>query len=564
MISRRDFLQAGLAASAIVGADGFGNWSKLAAQQTLSQDQLLQFDDFGNVTLIHVTDIHAQHVPLWFREPEVNIGVGDARGKPPHVTGADFLKLFGIDAGSPRAYALTYEDFAALAKAYGQMGGMDRIATVVKAIRAARPEALLLDGGDTWQGSYTALKTNGQDCVDVMNLLGVEAMTSHWEFTLGIDRVTEIVESLPFPFLGANIYDAEWDEPAYDAYKMFERGGSKIAVIGQAFPYLPIANPKWMFPGLSFGIREDRMKEVVQKVKEEEGADLVVCLSHNGFDVDRKMAAQVPGIDIILTGHTHDALPEPVMVGNTILIASGSNGKFVSRIDLDVGKGQLKGFRHKLIPIFSDVIAPDAEMAAQVEKNRAPFKAELDEVLGQTDSLLYRRGNFNGSWDDLICNALIEEREADIALSPGFRWGASLVPGADIRREDLFSECAMSYPAAYRSEMTGENLHAILEDVADNLFNPDPYYQQGGDMVRVGGMGYRIDVTKPQGQRITDMTVLKTGEKLDPAKTYVVAGWASVNEGTEGPAIWDLVEGWIKRKGTITLEPNNSVQVVGA
>jgi len=562
MISRRDFLQVGLAASAIVGADGFGNWSKLAAQQRLTQDQLLQFDDYGNVTLIHVTDIHAQHVPVWFREPQVNIGVGENQGQPPHVTGADFLKLFGIEAGSPRAYALTYEDFAALARTYGQMGGMDRVATVVKAIRAARPEALILDGGDTWQGSYTALKTNGQDCVDVMNLLGVEAMTSHWEFTLGIDRVTEIVEGLPFPFLGANIFDVEWDEPAYDAYKMFERGGTKVAVIGQAFPYLPIANPKWMFPNLSFGIREERMKEVVEKVRSEEGADLVVCLSHNGFDVDRKMAAQVPGIDVILTGHTHDALPEPVMVGQTLLIASGSNGKFVSRVDLDVQSGQLMGFRHKLIPIFADVIEPDAEMAAYIDGARAPFKAELEEVIGHTTSTLFRRGNFNGTWDDLICNALIEEREADIALSPGFRWGPSLIADTDITREDLYNATAMSYPAAYRSEMTGEQLKLILEDVADNLFNPDPYYQQGGDMVRVGGMGYRIDVAKPQGSRLTDMTLLATGEALDPAKTYVVAGWASVNEGTEGPAIWDLVEGWIKRKGTVSVDPNTSVDVV--
>jgi len=563
MIARRDFLQAGLAASAIVGASGFGNWAKLAAQQRLTQDQLLEFDDYGNVTLIHITDIHAQLTPVWFREPEINIGVGQVKGVPPHVTGADFLKLFGIEPGSPRAYALTMEDFVALAKGYGKMGGMDRVATVVNAIRAARPEALLLDGGDTWQGSYTALQTGGKDCVDVMNKLGVEAMTSHWEFTLGIERVTEIVENeLAFPFLGANIYDNEWDEPAYEPYSMFERGGAKIAVIGQAFPYLPIANPKWMFPKLSFGIREDRMAEVVQEVRDN-GADLVVCLSHNGFDVDRKMASRVEGIDVILTGHTHDALPEPVMVGKTVLIASGSHGKFVSRLDLDVQNGQMLGFRHKLIPVFADVIAPDPEMTALIDGHRAPFKAELDEVLGTTDSLLYRRGNFNGTWDDLICNALIEEREAEIALSPGFRWGTSLVPGAPIRREDMFTTCAMSYPNAYRSEMTGETLHLIMEDVADNLFNPDPYYQQGGDMVRVGGMGYRIDVTKPQGDRITEMTLLKTGEKIEPSKTYIVSGWASVNEGTEGPPVWELVESYIKRKGTVAVEPNTSVNVVG-
>ena len=563
MISRRDFLQATVAASALWGASGVGNWSRLAAQQVLTQDKLLEFDDYGNVTLIHITDIHAQLKPIWFREPEINLGVGAAKGQPPHVTGADFLKMFNIATGTPEAYALTYEDFVALAQTYGRMGGLDRCATVINAIRAARPDALLLDGGDTWQGSLTALRTNGQDMVNVMNALKPDAMTSHWEFTLGIDRVTEIVETLPFPFLGANIFDAEWDEPAYDPYKMFEVGGATVAVIGQAFPYLPIANPKWMFPNLSFGVREERMAEVVQEVRDA-GADLVVVLSHNGFDVDRKMAAQVEGIDVILTGHTHDALPEPVLVGKTILIASGSNGKFISRVDLDVQNGQMMGFRHKLIPIFSDVIAPDAEVTALIEAERAPFKADLEEVLGTTDSLLYRRGNFNGTWDDLICNALIEEHEADIALSPGFRWGPSLLPGENITREDLMNATAMSYPAAYKTEMTGEMLHTVLEDVADNLFNPDPYYQQGGDMVRVGGMGYRINITKPQGERITEMTMLKSGEKVDPAKSYTIAGWASVNEGTEGPAIWDLVEGWIKKKSTVTVDPNTSVQVEGA
>lgn len=562
MITRREFLQASLAASAIYGTSGFGNWSRLAAQQALTQDQLLQFDDFGNVTLIHITDIHAQMKPIWFREPEWNIGVGDAKGQPPHVVGQAYLDLFKLGAGTPEAYALTHKDFEALAKTYGKMGGMDRVATVIKSIRAARPDALLLDGGDTWHGSYTCLKTAGQDVVNIMNLLKPDAMTSHFEFTLGIDRVTEIVESLDFAFLGANIFDAEWEEPAYEPYKMFERGGVKVAVIGQAFPYLPIANPKWMFPNLSFGVREERMAEVVQEVRDA-GAELVVLLSHNGFDVDRKLAGNVPGIDVILTGHTHDALPEPVLVGQTILIASGSNGKFVSRVDLDVRDGKMMGFRHKLIPVFSDVITPDAEVSAAIDAERAPFKAELEEVLGQTESLLYRRGNFNGTWDDLILNALIEEREADIALSPGFRWGPSMLPGAQITREDLFNCTALSYPNAYRSEMTGEMLHTILEDVGDNLFNADPYYQQGGDMVRVGGLAYAIDVTKPQGSRLSDMTVLKTGEPLDPAKTYVVSGWASINENTEGPAIYDVVEAYIRRKGTITLEPNTSVKVTG-
>jgi len=561
MLSRRDFLQTSFAASAIVGLSGFGNWAKLAAQQRLTQDQLLDFETTGNVTLVHLTDCHAQLMPVWFREPSINIGVGQSAGLPPHISGKKFLDTYGLKAGTPEAYALTSEDFVALAREYGQIGGFDRISTVLKSIRADRPDALFLDGGDTWHGSMTALRTQGQDMVNVMNALKPDAMTSHWEFTYGIDRVTEIVDELPFPFLGANIFDSEWNEPAYDSHSIFERGGVKVAVIGQAFPYLPIANPGWMFPNLSFGIREQRMREVVEEVRGE-GAELVVVLSHNGFDVDRKMASQVEGIDVILAGHTHDALPEPVQVGNTLIVASGSHGKFVSRLDLDVRDGGVKGFNFRLIPIFSDVIAPDPEMTALVDAQRAPFKAEIGEVIGQTESLLYRRGNFNGTWDDLICQALLEEREADIALSPGFRWGPSLLPGDDITREDIYAATAMTYPNVYRSEMTGELIHTILEDVADNLFNPDPYYQQGGDMVRVGGMGYSIDVNKPIGSRISGLTLLKTGEAIDPGKSYVVAGWASVNEGTEGPPIYDLVEKYIARKGRVEITPNSAVKTI--
>ena len=565
MFSRRDFLQVGMATSAIYGASGFGSFSKLSAQQKLSQDDLLRFDTYGNVSLIHITDIHAQLKPIYFREPEINLGVGSALGQVPHITGANFRKMYGIDDGSPSHYALTHNDFSALASEYGRVGGLDRVATVVKSIRADRPDAILLDGGDTWHGSYTCHHTQGQDMVNVMNALNTEAMTFHWEFTLGSDRVHEIIDTLPFPALGQNIFDAEWDEPAeyFKPYTFFERGGSKIAVIGQAFPYMPIANPSWMFPEYSFGIRDENMQAMVDEVRGL-GADLVVVLSHNGFDVDKKMASIVTGIDIILSGHTHDALPEPVLIDNTIIVASGSNGKFVSRVDLDVRNGQMMGFKHKLIPIFSDVITPDPDMAALIEGERAPYVDQLSEVIGQSESLLYRRGNFNGTWDDLICQALIEEREADISMSPGVRWGPSILPGQDITREDIWNVTSMSYGKVYRTEMTGEFIHIILEDVADNLFNPDPYYQQGGDMVRIGGMGYRIDINKPQGERITELTLLKTGEKIDPSKNYVVAGWASVNEGTEGPQVWDLVENYIRRNGIVKVNPNNSVQVIGA
>lgn len=566
MISRRDFLQASMAASALVGASGFGNWGRLAAQQALTQDQLLQFDTFGNLTLIHVTDIHAQLKPIWFREPSVNLGVGGNFGQVPHLSGADFRKLYGIDDGSFSHYALTSDDFAALAQAYGQMGGLDRVATVINAIRADRPDAILLDGGDTWHGSMTCYETQGQDMVNVMNMLKPDAMTFHWEFTLGSDRVRDIVQGLPYAALGQNIFDAEWDEPSEDfkPYEFFERGGVKVAVIGQAFPYMPIANPGWMFPEYSFGIRDDHMQAMVDEVRSM-GAEVVVCLSHNGFDVDKKMAGNVSGIDVILSGHTHDALPEPVLVGETIIVASGSNGKFVSRVDLDIRDGRMMGFRHKLIPIFSDVIAPDADVAAVIDAERAPFLDRLTQVIGQTDdaTTLYRRGNFNGSWDDLICDALMSERDAQIAMSPGVRWGPSILPGSEITREDIWNVTSMTYGKAYRTEMTGEFIHTVMEDVADNLFNPDPYYQQGGDMVRMGGIGYRIDITQPIGSRISDITLLATGETLDPAATYVVAGWASVNEATEGPQIWDVVENHIAQQGTVSVAPNTSVQVVG-
>jgi len=563
MISRREFLQASVAASALYGISGFGNWSKLAAQQVLTQDDLLRFDTFGNISLIHITDIHAHTKPIWFREPEFNIGVGDVRGVPPHVVGQDFINMFNLTPGSPEAYALTYQDFTALGQTYGKMGGMDRVATIVKAIKADRPDAIVLDGGDTWHGSMTSYLTEGQDMVNIMNALGTDAMTSHWEWTFGTDRVLDIVDALPFPFLGQNIFDAEWNEPAeFPDYTYFERGGAKVAVIGQAFPYMPIANPGWMFPEFSFGIRDERMQEMVDEVRAD-GADVVVVLSHNGFDVDRKMASRVTGIDVILTGHTHDALPEPVLVGNTLLIASGSHGKFVTRLDLDVRDGQLMGFRHKLIPVFSDVIEPDADMAALVDAERAPYKEQLEEVIGHTESLLYRRGNFAGTWDNLICDAVMSERDTEIAMSPGVRWGASLMPGDAITREDIHSVTSMTYGQVYRSEMTGETIHAILEDVADNLFNTDPYYQQGGDMVRLGGLAYAIDINKPIGERITGLTLLRTGESLDPARSYTVGGWASVNEGTEGPQIWDVVENHIRKLGNVSAEPNNAVTVTG-
>jgi sulfur-oxidizing protein SoxB len=562
MITRREVLQVGAATAAFMA--GGAGFTRAMAQQRLSQAELLKFDAVGNVTLLHMADIHGQLMPVYFREPSINLGVGDAKGLPPHLTGGDFLKRFGIPTKSAAAYALTSEDFSVLAKSYGRIGGLDRLATAVKHVRAERGDkVLLLDGGDTWQGSLGANASRGQDMVDCMRLLKPDAMTGHWEFTYGEARVKELIGSLGFPFLALNVRDTEWNEPAFKPMEMFERGGVTIAVLGQAFPYTPVANPRWLMPKWTFGIREEDVRANVEKARKN-GAQLVVLLSHNGFDVDRKLAARVAGIDVILTSHTHDAIPEAIKVGNTLLIASGSHGKFVSRLDLDVRDGAVKDFRYKLIPLFADAITPDAEMAAAIAKARAPYAKELARVVGQADSLLYRRGNFNGTFDDVICAALLKERDAEIALSPGFRWGTSVLPGQAITMEDIYNATAITYPQVYRSPMTGARLKEVLEDVADNLFNPDPYYQQGGDMVRCGGLGYAIDVSKPISQRISAMTLLKTGKAIEPNKDYTVAGWASVNGGTQGPPVWELVERYVANEKTVRVAPNASVKISGA
>jgi sulfur-oxidizing protein SoxB len=560
MFSRRDFLQVVAATAAILP----GGWTRALAQQRLTQDELLRFDAVGNVTLVHIADLHAQLLPLLFREPSVNLGIGEAKGLVPHVSGRTFLDLYRIAPGSPAAYALTAVDFAALAKSYGRLGGLDRIATILKAIRAERGDRVaFLDGGDTWQNSYTSLVTKGQDMVDAMALLKPDAMVGHWEFTLGADRVKQLVGQLGFPFLAQNVRDTEWNEPAFEAMTMIERGGVRIAVIGQALPYTPIANPRWMIPNWSFGIRENDIQSNADKARKD-GAALIVLLSHNGFDVDRKLASRLKGIDVILTAHTHDALPDVVKVGKTLLVASGSHGKFVSRLDLDVRNGEIKDYRFKLIPVFSDAIALDAEMAGKIRGVRAPHEAMLREVVGRTETLLYRRGNFNGTFDDLICDALLAERDAEVALSPGFRWGASVLPDANITREDIYNATAITYPAAYRLTMTGGRLKEVIEDVADNLFNPDPFYQQGGDMVRVGGIGYTIDINKPIGSRISDLRLLRTDRPIAADKDYVVAGWASVNEGTQGPPIWDVVIDHIRTKRVVAPTETDHVRVVGA
>jgi len=569
MISRRDFLQATVAASAMTGL--WGQWSGVCARQALSEDDLLNFSPLGTVTLLHIADLHAQLKPTYYREPLLNLGPNGKQDKPPHITGQEFLKFYNLKPGSPQAYALTGQDFTSLAKRYGKMGGLDRVGTIINRVRDERPgSCLLLDSGDSWQGSYGALQTKGQDVIDVMSLLKPDAMTGHWEFTYGADRVKEAIAKLGFPFLAGNVVDQEWEEPVFDSTAYFERGGVKIAVIGQAFPYTPIANPRWMIPNWSFGIREKQVQSHIDAARAK-GAGLVVLLSHNGFDVDAKLASRLRGVDVILTGHTHDALPEVYKVNKTLLVASGSNGKFVSRLDLDVQDGEVKGFSYRLIPVFSDVISGDKTIAQKITEVRAPFKAELSRVLGHSDGLLYRRGTFNGTFDDLICEALRAELDAQIALSPGFRWGTSILPGQDITLEDLFNAVAITYPSVYRNLITGRQIKAILEDVADNLFHEDPYYAQGGDMVRTGGLGFHINPAGPAGTRISKLVLLEGGGALEASKTYSVAGWASVaepdGEGDKATPIWEVVANYLskqngnhaqKSKASIQWQPNST------
>jgi len=562
MHSRREFLQLLAITAAATGSSG--NLTRLAAQQKLRQDDLLKFDSKGQITLLHMTDIHGQLKPVYFRPPSENFGVGAFEGIPPHLVGEAFLKHFGLPNGSAVAYAHTMVDYVNMARTYGKLGGLDRMATVVKAIRAERGDdkVLLLDGGDTWQGSYTSLKTNGQDMVDCVKLLKPDAMVGHWEFTFGEKRVLELIEQMGYPFLASNIVDNEFEEPVFESTAFFEKGGIKVAVIGQAMPYTPIANPRWMFPKWSFGIRHKLLQENINKARDA-GAKVVVLLSHNGFDVDQKLATVVSGLDVIVTGHTHDSIPRALEIGKTLVLSSGSHGKYLGRIDLEVKNGKVVDHNSTMIPLFADVIEPDKEMAAKISEVRAPYEDECKRVIGKTQGLLYRRGNFNGTWDDLICKALIDERDAEISLSPGFRWGTTLLPGHDITIDDLYTQTSMSYPTVYRLEFTGKQLKDILEDVCDNLFNKDPFLQQGGDMVRVGGMSYTCAPKEEFGRRISEMTLLNTGKPIEAERKYVVAGWASVNEATKGPAIYDLMQKYISDKKVIDLPKAETVKVVG-
>ena len=520
----------------------------------------------GNVHLMHMTDVHAQLLPVHYREPSVNIGVHDARNRPPHLVGDALLKHFDIAPGSQAAHALSHLDYVAAAEQFGRAGGFAHIATLVKRLRADRPGALLLDGGDLWQGSATALWTEGQDMVDASKLLGVDVMTGHWEFTLGTDRVMDIVDQDldgHIDFVAHNVKDMDFGDPVFAGHALKEINGVPVAIIGQAFPYTPIANPSHFTAGWTFGIQERELQEKVDEVRAA-GAQVVVLLSHNGADTDIKLASRVTGLDAILGGHTHDAIPRALEIKNaggmTLVTNAGSNGKFLGVLDFDVRDGRIRDWSYRLLPVFADLLPADPAMSDLITRIRAPFAEQLAEPLAMTDDLLYRRGNFNGSVDQLICEALMDELDAPIALSPGFRWGTTLLPGTAITMEDLMAQVAITYPAVTLTEMSGEFLKRVLEDVADNLFHPDPYYQQGGDMVRSGGLQYAIAPLAQAGSRISELTL--NGKPIDANKTYKVAGWASVQQ-VEGEPIWGVVARWLKAQGRVQGVGANQPEVMG-
>ena len=566
-MNRREFLQT----LAVAAASGYALDSTAAtADATPSLYELDKVAAPGRVTLMHMTDCHAQLLPIRFREPNVNLGIADQAGRPPHLVGEALLKQFGIRPGTREAHAFTYLDFTSASKKYGKVGGFAHMATLVKKVRAERPGALFLDGGDTWQGSATSLWTNGQDMVDASKLLGVDVMTGHWEFTLGAQRVQEIVDKDfkgKLDFVAQNIKTSDFGDAVFPSYVMREQNGVSVAVIGQAFPYTPIANPRYFVPDWTFGIQEEAMQKTIDEVRGK-GAQVVVLLSHNGMDVDLKMASRVTGLDVILGGHTHDGVPAPVVVANrsgqTLVTNAGSNTKFLGVLDLETTSGKVTGFHYKLMPIFSNLLPEDAEMAAYIKKVRAPYLPKLDEKLAVNEGLLYRRGNFNGSFDQLILDGLMQMKGAEIAFSPGFRWGTSLLPGEPITMERLMDQTAITYPMTTVNELTGDTIKTILEDVCDNLFNPDPYYQQGGDMVRVGGMSYVCTPSAKAGQRIDDMRL--NGKPLEAAKKYKVAGWAPVSEESKavgGTPIWDVMAEYLKSTKTVAPRKLNLPRLIG-
>lgn len=558
-VTRRDLLK-------LLAIAGAGVHGRSFAQP--QPQQLLAFEPLGNVTLLHMTDSHATLLPVHYREPDTLLGVGGEQGRPPYLTGEALLAHYGVAPGSAEAHALAHPGFTELARRYGRMGGYAHIATLVERIRAERPgRTLLLDGGDTLQGSATSLWTDAEDMVQAINQLGVEVLSPHWEFTFGIARVKQIFGdkdsrgSFKGEFLAQNVVDMSWGppgEPVFKPWVIREIGGARLGIVGQAFPYTPVSHPRKFVPDLSFGIRDEQMQRHVERLRDDERVDAVVVLSHNGVAVDLKMAERVRGIDVILGGHTHDGIPRPIQIGSTLVINSGAHGKFLSRLDLDVRGRRVHAWRYKLMPVLSQHIPADPGMKALIERVRAPYEARLAERLAVSQSLLYRRGNFNGSFDEIVLDALMKHHGAQVAFSPGFRWGVTVLPGDPITLEQVYSHTALTYPNTWSREMTGAEIKTIMEDVADNLFNPDPYYRQGGDMVRVGGVTYTIEPAARAGERISDLRI--GGKPMQADKRYKAAGWASMMD-VDGPPVFDVVAAHLRSVKQIEVDMTPRVRV---
>ena len=553
----------------------------------------------GNVRMLHITDVHGQLKPVYFREPNVNLGVAEAYGRPPHLVGKKLLKAMGLKPDTPESYAYTYLNFEHAAAHYGKTGGFAYLKTLLDNLRnqaGGKQNTLTIDGGDLWQGSGTSLWTRGVDMVEASNILGLDVMVGHWEFTYREDEVLNNVALFKGDFIGQNVKVKEdslfgdeypalverfdgrglYDEDsghAFQPYVIKEINGARICIVGQAFPRTANANPQEFFPDWSFGLREDDMIELVEQIREEEKPDAIVLLSHNGMDVDIKMAERVPGLNAVFGGHTHDGMPKPVKVknvdgGECWVTNAGSNGKYVGVMDFDIQDGKIKSMEYNMLPVMTNWLEADKEMEAYINQMRQTkydekivesrasdkffnksrvgktYEEILSEKLAIADRVLYRRGNFMGTWDQVLCNALRHEYKADVAMSAGVRWGTTTLKGDWITMEDVMTQCAMTYGETYVAEMTGKELMGVLEGVADNLFDPDPYLQSGGDMVRIGGMDYTIDPSKPIYERITDAR-LDNGHVIEPEKTYKVAGWASVNRTPEGRLMWDVVRDYI-------------------
>ncbi len=587
---------AGAAASTLPGC--FINSSQAATKPVEFYKMVMQ----GNARILHITDVHGQLLPVYFREPNVNLGIGEAYGRPPHVVGKKLLKHMGLKENSVESYAYCYLEFESSAKKYGRTGGFAHLKTLLDDLRESaggKQNTLTLDGGDLWQGSGTSLWTRGVDMVEASNILGVDVMVGHWEFTYREDEVLSNVTLFKGDFIGQNVrvkedalfgddyfemvekYDGRglFDEDSGHAFRPYvikNFGGARVAVVGQAFPRTANANPQEFFPDWSFGLREDDMIELVEEIKSSESPDAIVLLSHNGMDVDIKMAQNIPNLDAVFGGHTHDGMPQPIKVNNAgggkcWVTNAGSNGKYIGVMDFDIADNGIKSMHYKMMPIITDWLPADKEMDAYIKQMRSTvysdkiiesrsselafnptrvgktFDAILTEKLAIADRTLYRRGNFMGTWDQVICNALRHEFQADVALSPGVRWGTTTPEGEWITMEDVMNQCSMTYAESYVSEMTGAALLNVLEGVADNLFDPDPYLQSGGDMVRVGGMDYTIEPTQAYGKRISNAR-LDNGNAIDADKTYRVTGWATVNRTPDGRLVWDIVRDYILAK----------------